>query len=445
MTERLLRFLFAEADDAASQLSFVVDRIEAKLASAAAAKGEAKDPWIEIDGQRIETFDELVEALTDAPGRGREPGRPLGAARRRRHRGRFRTTASRGRAARRRTSSAGKDVGKRDAHLLDWRRKQMSVVDIHALHDRAKRFVVGAVLKRMFEEKESLGHAAAPRLRRPRRAEQVRPAGGEGPDQGGAARHLGARPEPRHRPPGRAADGLRGRGPHRGERRAPGGGPARRGRGRAARVRLPHRGGAGPGRDPEAGHHDRPAARDPRRRCSCASRSRPGPRARARWRRSPAPTPSPGSERAECASSTPPTGTSASRSGAARGWTSTRRPSSRWPGSLSTGRWTPSSSPGTSSTRRPRRPRPRSSSTTSSPASCPSGSPASSSPGNHDHPRKLAALATLLERLRIHVRPEVRPPDQGGVVRVPRATGRKRRGSRSCRSYRSEGSWTPAR
>ena len=33
----------------------------------------------------------------------------------------------------------------------------MSVVDIHALHDRAKRFVVGAVLKRMFEEKESLG------------------------------------------------------------------------------------------------------------------------------------------------------------------------------------------------------------------------------------------------------------------------------------------------
>jgi hypothetical protein len=33
----------------------------------------------------------------------------------------------------------------------------VSVVDIHALHDRAKRFVVGAVLKRMFEDKESLG------------------------------------------------------------------------------------------------------------------------------------------------------------------------------------------------------------------------------------------------------------------------------------------------
>jgi exonuclease SbcD len=36
--------------------------------------------------------------------------------------------------------------------------------------------------------------------------------------------------------------------------------------------------------------------------------------------------------------------------------------------------------------------------------------------GNHDHPRKLGALTALLERLQIHVRAEVRPPDQGGVV-----------------------------
>ena len=33
VTERLLRFLFAEAEDTASQLSFVVDKIEAKLAA----------------------------------------------------------------------------------------------------------------------------------------------------------------------------------------------------------------------------------------------------------------------------------------------------------------------------------------------------------------------------------------------------------------------------
>ncbi len=36
--------------------------------------------------------------------------------------------------------------------------------------------------------------------------------------------------------------------------------------------------------------------------------------------------------------------------------------------------------------------------------------------GNHDHPKKLGALATLLESLNVHVRAEVRPPAAGGVV-----------------------------
>ena len=43
--------------------------------------------------------------------------------------------------------------------------------------------------------------------------------------------------------------------------------------------------------------------------------------------------------------------------------------------------------------------------------------------GNHDHPKKLGALASLLEGLRIHVRSEVRPPGQGGVVSVPSRDG----------------------
>ncbi|HEX9188334.1 MAG TPA: ATP-binding protein [Vicinamibacteria bacterium] len=156
--ERLLRFLFAEADDGgASQLSFVVDRIEAKLAAAAAAKGDARDAWIEVEGRKVETFDVLVEALTE-----REEGEERSLAERWAHPAAPGTVAA---FERRLHASArhvghlirGKDVGQRDAHRLDWRRKQVSVVDIHALHDRAKRFVVGAVLKRMFEEKESLG------------------------------------------------------------------------------------------------------------------------------------------------------------------------------------------------------------------------------------------------------------------------------------------------
>jgi DNA repair protein SbcD/Mre11 len=45
--------------------------------------------------------------------------------------------------------------------------------------------------------------------------------------------------------------------------------------------------------------------------------------------------------------------------------------------------------------------------------------------GNHDHPKKLGALASLLEGLRIHVRPEVRPPDQGGIVSLASRDGKE--------------------
>jgi exonuclease SbcD len=43
--------------------------------------------------------------------------------------------------------------------------------------------------------------------------------------------------------------------------------------------------------------------------------------------------------------------------------------------------------------------------------------------GNHDHPRRLAALRELLENLSVHVRPEVRPAGQGGVVHVKSRQG----------------------
>jgi len=45
--------------------------------------------------------------------------------------------------------------------------------------------------------------------------------------------------------------------------------------------------------------------------------------------------------------------------------------------------------------------------------------------GNHDHARKLDALATLLESLGIHVRHEVRPPNQGGVVKLTSRDGKE--------------------
>jgi exonuclease SbcD len=43
--------------------------------------------------------------------------------------------------------------------------------------------------------------------------------------------------------------------------------------------------------------------------------------------------------------------------------------------------------------------------------------------GNHDHPKKLGALAALLEGLRISVRAEPRPPAEGGVVTLASRDG----------------------
>jgi DNA helicase HerA-like ATPase len=159
VNDRLLRFLFAEAEDASSQLGFVVDRIEGKLLAATRDSGKPTEPWIAVEGRRIDGFEALVEALTE---RSETTGRSLAEE--------WASPAAPGTVAafERRLHAAakhvghlirGQDVGRREEHRLDWRRRPLSVIDLHTLHDRAKRFVVGAVLKRMFEDKESLGTA----------------------------------------------------------------------------------------------------------------------------------------------------------------------------------------------------------------------------------------------------------------------------------------------
>ena len=146
--ERLLRFLFADADEGFGQLGFVVDAVEAHL-TRAARESPRNEPFLVLDGKRIEELDTLVEEVSDRL----DVWVPKGAA------GTLAAFERRLRAAARHVGHLirGRDVGRREEHRLDWRRQQLSVIDIHSLHDRAKRFVVGAVLRRMFDEKESLG------------------------------------------------------------------------------------------------------------------------------------------------------------------------------------------------------------------------------------------------------------------------------------------------
>ena len=51
------------------------------------------------------------------------------------------------------------DVSSSGKHRIDLDAQQVTVVDIHNLNDRAKRFVVGVTLKRAFEAKEQAGQS----------------------------------------------------------------------------------------------------------------------------------------------------------------------------------------------------------------------------------------------------------------------------------------------
>jgi len=134
--ERYLRFLFADADDETSHLSAVIDRVENHL--------------LHVNVRELEDFDQLkdfIEAQLEQWAGNAAAGTKMSFLRR------LEAAAARvGHLIR------GK-VEDPERHKIDWKKKQVTVVDIHNLHDRAKRFVIGVMLKRMFEDKEKSGSA----------------------------------------------------------------------------------------------------------------------------------------------------------------------------------------------------------------------------------------------------------------------------------------------
>ena len=146
--ERLLRFAFADAEDARSQIGFVITQVEREL-ERASRQGDPNDPTLELHGNRLASFADLVETVSnnlDAMTRNAASG-----------------TLD---AFRRRLDAAARHMGhlvRGDAdavqHRIDWDTNQVTVIDIHKLHSTAQMFVVGVVLKRMMERKEAQGTA----------------------------------------------------------------------------------------------------------------------------------------------------------------------------------------------------------------------------------------------------------------------------------------------
>ncbi len=152
--DRMLRFLFADADDETSQLGFVVTQVERFLESQ--LENQSPDhgdlvlhvPGVDA-GIRVDSFDMLVDVISNFID-GIAPRAASGTlqAFSRRLEASAAAVAPLIRAAR--ESEAAR-------HRFDWSLNQVSVIDINRLNDRAKRFVVGVVVKRLMEEKETGG------------------------------------------------------------------------------------------------------------------------------------------------------------------------------------------------------------------------------------------------------------------------------------------------
>ncbi len=153
----LLPFLFADAEDERQQYTIVVQAVAAQLAQLPDIGGGA----VSIDGRAIRTFGQLVDAIEDKlipldgdTGADQQwTGRAVGT-------GTVNAFVRRLASSRRHVEHLIRaDIA--DAHKwsLDLDSHQVTVIDIHNLHDRAKRFVVGVVLRQAFDAKEASGVA----------------------------------------------------------------------------------------------------------------------------------------------------------------------------------------------------------------------------------------------------------------------------------------------
>jgi DNA helicase HerA-like ATPase len=152
--DRLLPYVFADADDDRQQYTMVVHAVAAYLQRNAIAA----DGGVVIDGARIGSYSDLVdviaERLSDDDTRAQWTGSAIGLG-----------TVN---AFLRRLVSSTRDLGRLIRGDLPTSRRhgintaesaQITVVDLHNLPDRAQRFVVGVILRSEFERKERAGTA----------------------------------------------------------------------------------------------------------------------------------------------------------------------------------------------------------------------------------------------------------------------------------------------
>ncbi|MEX2235942.1 MAG: ATP-binding protein [Dehalococcoidia bacterium] len=172
--ERLLRFLFAEGDNETSQLSFVIRLVEEWLADrrpGAAVSEPDERGFLTIsstprnapspsDATTIRSFHELAEAIERNIDRIAE--RAAGGTHQAFIRRLFDAVGTAGHLVR---AIPPREEERHRIRVLDddgaGGNNQVTVIDINSLPDRAKRFVVGVVVRRLVQQKEAVGSGGA--------------------------------------------------------------------------------------------------------------------------------------------------------------------------------------------------------------------------------------------------------------------------------------------
>jgi DNA helicase HerA-like ATPase len=156
--EELLPFVFADAEDERQQYTMVVHNVAAALKRDGAAGGDGS--W-RIEGQTLRTYRDLVDFIVsrvtddDPSVRGPWAGPVTGV-------GTINAFVRRLLSSQRslaRLVRADVSASALTNHRIATAGAQVTVVDLHNLDDRGKRFVVGVTLRRTFDEKERAGQA----------------------------------------------------------------------------------------------------------------------------------------------------------------------------------------------------------------------------------------------------------------------------------------------
>ena len=154
-TDRLLPYVFADADDERQQYTMVVHAVAARLAREAKP---LESGGVAIDGRPLHSYPDLVEhlvdLLADEETRGHWAGSAIGL-------GTVNAFSRRLMASKRDLARLirGDLAGSRPHTVNTAESAKVTVVDLHNLPDRAQRFVVGVILRSEFERKEKSGSA----------------------------------------------------------------------------------------------------------------------------------------------------------------------------------------------------------------------------------------------------------------------------------------------